>query len=240
MLATDLHCCLGEYHVPGDQIPQPHPFIEQATHQALQLGNLRSGPSSRLHRRVGSPAGMAYSLARKSVLHTLTGDKELGWQDVQEGFVFAMQAGWGDHCLRRLYAIGIWNRLEANDLEQAGELIESTERLLGKSDVCPACVLELYPWFSYYFLQTGEIWKARKCCKAISELAKKTGNPIGMAIETMIKSNFAVTEKNWEQAEEYSQKSHRILEEQVPDTVKPPIADYLKLMLKQQTTLQEV
>ncbi|MEX2594284.1 MAG: hypothetical protein WD426_16045 [Anditalea sp.] len=234
----------GQASQVGDLLCVPVPHHALDTMNPLRGNHCHAieklSSSLELYERVGSPAGMAYSLARKSVLHTLTGDKGLGWQIVQDGFVYAMQAGLGDHCLRRLYAVGIWNRLEAGDLEQAGKLIESTEKLLAKSDACAACILELYPWFSYYFLQTRQIEKACGCYKAVSRLSGKTGNPIGKTIAAMIKSNLYITEMNWKQAEEYSQKSHQMLEEAVPATAQSPIAYFLKRMVEQQGELQQV
>jgi DNA-binding SARP family transcriptional activator len=99
VVATDAHLCLWEYHVSGDQpLKQARSFMEQVAEQGSQVGDLRCvavchyalgtmhlwrgqrrravkelSSSLDLHERVGSPAGMAYSLARKSVLHTLMG-----------------------------------------------------------------------------------------------------------------------------------------------------------------------
>ncbi|MFO7824556.1 MAG: BTAD domain-containing putative transcriptional regulator [Cyclobacterium sp.] len=238
LLANDLHRCLGEFHVDTNQpLQKPQSLSERVSFQVEGLGCVSF---KKMTAQEGSPARMAYSHARKGVLLTLTGNKALGWQTVQDGFVYAMQAGVGDHCLRRLYAIGIWNRVEAHDLEQAGILIENTEKLLAQSAPCPACILELYPWFSYYFLQIRDLGKAQQCCKAIAELSKNTGNPTGRAMTAMIKSSFCVAQENWEQAGEFKKKSRWILENEVPEAVKPAIADYIKLMDEQQRTLQPI
>ena len=263
VVATDAHLCLWEYHVSGDQpILKAQSFIKQVYDQASQVGDLRCvavchyalgtmhlwrgncrhaveelSLSLELHERVGSPAGMAYSLARKAVLHTLMGARELAWQAVQNGLVYAMQTAVGDHCLQRLYGVGIWNRLEAGDLELAAELVGKSEKLLVRSGACAACALELYPWLSYYFLQTRQIEKARACGQAVSELAEKTGNPIGKAIACMIKSSLCITETDRKQAEEYCRDSYQILGKEVPETAYSPTAHFLKRMLEQQEEL---
>lgn len=263
VVATDAHLCLWEYHVSGDQpLQQAHKFIEQVSDKAYEIGDLRCvavchyalgtmylwrgnrrdavkelSSSLELHERVGSPAGMAYSLARKSVMYTMMGAKELGWKAVQDGLTYARQASVRDHCMQRLYGVGIWNRLEAGDLEYTGKLVENSEALLAESGACAACALELYPWLAYYFLKTKQVEKARECGKAVSELAEKTGNPIGKAIAAMIKSSLSITDMNPKQAEEYSHKSYKILQEAVPQAALSPIAHYLHRMVEQQAEL---
>ncbi|MEX0720934.1 MAG: AAA family ATPase [Balneolaceae bacterium] len=263
VVATDAHLCLWEYHVSGEQpLQQARNFIEQVSEKATQVGDLRCvavchyalgtmhlwrgdrrqavdelASSLELHERVGSPAGMAYALARKSVLHTLMGAKELGWQAVLDGLMYAKHAAVRDHCLQRLYGVGIWNRLAANDLVQAGKLIKKSEELLVRSGACAACALELYPWLAYYYLQTGQVEKAKECCEAVTVLAEQTGNPIGKAIASIIESNLCITEKDPGRAEEYSNNSWKILNETVPDTGYSPIAHYLEKMVEQQAEL---
>lgn len=264
VVATDAHLCLWEYHVSGDQpFQKAHRFMEQVAEQAEELGDLRCvavchyalgtmhlwrgerrqavdelASSLKLHEQVGSPAGMAYALARKSVLHTLMGAKELGWQAVREGLTFAEQAAVRDHCLQRLYGVGIWNRLEAGDHTGAREMAEKSEQLLEKSGACGACALELYPWLAYYYLQNNEIDRVRECGKAVSELAEITGNPIGKAIAWMIESSLSVTDKDREKAAEYSRKSRKILEENVPEAEFSPVVHYMEKMAGQQENLQ--
>lgn len=266
VVATDAHLCLWEYHVSGDQpLQRARSFMEKIAEQASEVGDLRCvavchyalgtmhlwrGQRSRaieelassleLHEQVGSPAGMAYSMARKSVLHTLMGAGELGWQAVKNGLAYAQQAAVRDHCLQRLYGVGIWNRIEAGDTDQACEMVKKSEQLLNETGACAACALELYPWMAYYYLHSGQIDLARECGEAVSRLAEKTDNPIGKAIAMMIESNLCITEKKRDRAEECIRKAYRILEKAVPDTNHSPIAHYLDRMTEQQAELVEV
>lgn len=263
VVATDAHLCLWEYHVSGDQpLQQARIFMERVSERATEIGDLRCvavchyamgtmhlwrgnrrhavealSSSLELHKLVGSPAGMAYSLARKSVLHTLMGAQTLGWQAIQDGLTYAGQASVRDHCLQRLYGVGIWNRLECGDLEEASRLVKESEALLASSGACGACALELYPWLAYYFLQTNQIDKARACGKAVNALVAQTGNPIGKAISAMISSNLSTADKNRPQAEKYSRESYNILKEAIPETAHSPIAHFLNLMTAQQAEL---
>ncbi len=263
VVATDAHLCLWEYHVSGDQpLKRARSFMEQIAEQASEMGDLRCvavchyalgtmhlwrghrhraveelAESLELHEQVGSPAGMAYSLARKSVLHTLMGAGELGWQAIRDGLAYARQAAVRDHCLQRLYGVGIWNRIESGDVEQAREMVKKSEELLDEKGACAACALELYPWMAYYYLHIGEIGNARKCGEAVSGLAEKTDNPIGKAIATMIESSLCITEDQQNRAEECIRKSYQILEEAVPETAHSPVAHYLDRMVEQQDKL---
>lgn len=263
VVATDAHLCLWEYHVSGDQpLQQARSFIKQVAEKSAKMGDRRCvavchyalgtmhlwrgqrrraveelTSSFELHEEVGSPAGMAYSLARKSVLHTLMGATDLGWKAVQEGLTFARQAAVRDHCLQRLYGVGLWNRIEAEDMGQAREMVKKSEELLEESGACAACALELYPWLTYYYLEIGEIDRAQKCGKEVTQLAEQTGNPIGKSIAAMIQSSLCVTEEDQEEAEACIEKSRQILEETVPETAHSPVAHYLDRMVKQQKEL---
>lgn len=263
VVATDAHLCLWEYHVSGDQ-PLQHArnFMEKISEQAIDMGDLRCvavchyalgtmhlwrgdrhhaveelSSSLELHEKVGSRAGMAYSLARKSVLHTLMGAKDLGWQAVKDGITYAGQAAVRDHCLQRLYGVGIWNRLEAEDHIQAQKLVNMSEQLLDQSGACAACALELYPWLAYYHLQSGQVKKARKCGEEVAKLAEATGNPIGKAISSIIESNLSVVDREKEKSDTYREKSYEILAEAVPQTSYSPVVHYINRMVEQQKML---
>lgn len=263
VVATDAHLCLWEYHLTGDRpFQQARSFMKKIAEQATEVGDLRCvavchyalgtmylwrgerrqavrelASSLELHEQVGSPAGMAYSLARKSVLHTLAGGYDLGWQAVQQGLEYTGRAAVRDHCMQRLLGVGLWNRLEAGELEQARQVVEESEALLEEKAACGACSLELYPWMAYYYLQTGQVQRARECGKAVSALAEKTGNPIGEVIATIIESSLCLTESKRERAEECIREARRIMEEAVPDTAHSPVGHYLDRMTEQQEEL---
>ena len=264
VVATDAHLCLWEYHVAGDQpFQQARSFIERVAEQAGRLGDLRCvavchyalgtmhlwrgesqeaveelEASLELHGRVGSPAGMAYSLARKGVLHTLRGASALGWQAVQDGLAHAEQAAVRDHCLQRLYGVGLWNRLEAADLDGAQTLVEQSRALLDETGACAACALELYPWLAYFYLQSDEIEHARACGHAVAELAATTGNPIGEAVAAMIESSLCVTERADERARQRRREAFDLAQNAVREATHSPVVHYLDRMADQQAMLR--
>jgi len=213
VVATDAHLCLWEYHVRDDHmLDQATMFMQEVATEADRLGDLRcvaicqyalgtihlwQGDSAAalkqlddslvLHDKVGSPAGMAYALARRAVLYTLGNAIDLGWRSVQNGIEQAQRASIRDHCLQRLYGVGIWNRLLAQDAERVTDLVSRGEALLEANGPCPACSLDLYPWLALYYLEQRDIDRAAGCAERLEQLAAMTGNPVGGAFAAIVR-----------------------------------------------------
>lgn len=213
VVATDAHLCLWEYHVHDDHmLDRATAFMQEVAAEAHRLGDMRCvaicqyalgtihlwkgetgqalaelDESLALHDRVGSPAGMAYALARRAVLHTLKNAFDLGWQSVQKGIEQAEHASIRDHCLQRLYGVGIWNRMQAGDTRQVSELVARSEALLDASGPCTACSLDLYPWLALYYLEKNDIDRVAGCAQRLEQLAAKTGNPVGEAFAAIVR-----------------------------------------------------
>lgn len=213
VVATDAHLCLWEYHVHDDRmLDQATLFMQEVAAEADRLGDLRCvaicqyalatihlwqgdtatalkqlDESLALHDKVGSPAGMAYALARRAVVHTLGNDIDLGWQSVQKGIEQAQRASIRDHCLQRLYGVGIWNRLQAGDTEQVAKLVAQSEALLDANGPCTACSLDLYPWLALHYLEGGDIERAARCAERLEQLTAKTGNPVSEACAAVVR-----------------------------------------------------
>jgi DNA-binding SARP family transcriptional activator len=216
VVATDAHLCLWEYHAHEDRmLEQASAFMREVAAEADRLGDLRCvaicqyalgtihlwkgdtaaalselDESLALHGRVGSPAGMAYTLARRAVLHTLAGAIDPGWRSVQEGIEQAGRASIRDHCLQRLYGVGIWNRMQAKDAARVAELVAKSESLLA-AGACPSCGVELYPWLALHYLEQGDPARAARCAERLEGLAAKTGNPIGETVAAIVRCGAA-------------------------------------------------
>jgi len=216
VVATDAHLCLWEYHVRDDRmLEQASAFMREVAAEADRLGDKRCvaicqyalgtihlwqgdaasalselDESLALHERVGSAAGMAYTLARRAVLHTLAGAIDLGWRSVEEGVEQAERASIRDHCLQRLYGVGIWNRIQAKDSARVAELVAKSESLLA-AGACPWCGVELYPWLALHYLEQGDVARAAQCAERLEGLAAKTGNPVGETIAAIVRCGAA-------------------------------------------------
>jgi tetratricopeptide (TPR) repeat protein len=134
-----------------------------------------------LNRRIGSSAGLAYTLARQASLSTAQGDAETGWTLVQQGLEVARQTAVWDHCLQRLYGTGIWNRLEVGDLANAGDLVEAAKRLEEERRTCTICSLQLYPALAAYHLASGNLETAWTYTEKAQQLAETGHNRAGQA-----------------------------------------------------------
>jgi DNA-binding SARP family transcriptional activator len=213
VVATDAHLCLWEYHVHDDHmLDRATTFMREVAAEANRLGDMRCVAICRyalgtihlwqgetataltqldesllLHDKVGSPAGMAYALARRAVLHTLENAYDLGWQSVQKGIEQAERASIRDHCLQRLYGVGIWNRMQAGDAKQVSDLVARSEALLDANGPCTACSLDLYPWLALYYLEHDNIDDVARCADRLEQLAGKTGNPVSEAFAAIVR-----------------------------------------------------
>lgn len=263
VVATDAHLCLWEYHVGGNQ-PFHHArdFLNGVAEKAGEMGDLRCvavchyalgtmhlwrgekdraveqlNASLRLHESVGSPAGMAYALARMGVMHTMSGALELGWQAIQEGIDYSNQASVRDHCLQRLYGVGIWNRIEADDPEGVLQLVTQSENLLAETPACAVCALELYPWLSYYYLKSGAIQQAQEYASMVDGISSISGNPLGQAIVSMIESNIQAAQANKNAARQLQGEAFQHIEPLISQSSKAPIVRFLDLMAGQQDGL---
>jgi ATP/maltotriose-dependent transcriptional regulator MalT len=134
-----------------------------------------------LNRRIGSPAGVAYTLARQAGLRTAQGDAEAGWNLVQQGLEEAQRAAVWDHCLQRLYGTGIWNRLEAGDLASAQELVRAARRLEEERRTCTVCSLQMYPALAAFYLASGDLETAWVYTEKAQQLAEVGHNRAGQA-----------------------------------------------------------
>lgn len=214
VVATDAHLCLWEYHVHDDRmLDQASAFMRDVATEADRLGDLRCvaicryalgtihlwrgdrgtalqhlDESLALHDRVGSPAGMAYVLARRAVLHTLAGALDRGWESVRKGIEEAQRASIRDHCLQRLYGVGLWNRLKARDTEQVLDLVARSEALLDANGPCTACSVELYPWLAFHYLECGDPDRAANCADRLEQLVAETGNPVGEVAAAIVRA----------------------------------------------------
>lgn len=213
VVATDAHLCLWEYHVHDDHmLERATAFMRDVASEASRLGDMRCvaicryalgtirlwqgdtasaladlDESLALHDKVGSPAGMAYALARRAVLHTTEGATDLGWRSVQSGIEHAERASIRDHCLQRLYGVGIWNRLQAGDAAQVADLVARSEALLATSGPCTACSLDLYPWLALHYLERNDAGRVARCADDLERLTARTGNPVGEAFAAIVR-----------------------------------------------------
>jgi tetratricopeptide (TPR) repeat protein len=145
----------------------------------------------RLQERIGSAAGMAYTLARWAVMLTAQGNLEAAWERVQQGFRAAERASVRDHCLQRLHGAGLWNRVEAGDLEEAARLAAAVEQMEKAGPLCPACGLQLHPALAAYHLARRDLDAAKQRSERALEMAAASLNRGARALALRLQGEIA-------------------------------------------------
>jgi tetratricopeptide (TPR) repeat protein len=235
-VATDGHMCLWEYHLGGEEpYRQAQEFMDAVVKQATALGDLRCvavchyalgsmaflrgrleeaadqlARALALHERIGSPAGSAYTLARQATLLTAHGDGRAGWSLIQRGLEAAEQAAVRDHCLQRLYGAGIWNRLDAGDLANAGDLVRAAQEREAESATCTVCSVQLYPAVASFYLASGDFEKAGAYTEKARRLAVAGHNQGGEAEALRVEGQIHAARGEIVQAEECLQQAAAI------------------------------
>jgi tetratricopeptide (TPR) repeat protein len=186
MVAADAHLCLYLHVFHGEEsLQQTRRFIETLAQQSATAGNqhclaicyfalgnlaLRQGlpdeaaeslvRALELHERIGSPTGVAYTLAQQVELLTAAGVHAPAPRLAERGIEAAHRAAMRDHCLRQLYAAGIRNRIGAGDAVGALALVEAIRAHTATSPPCAVCQVELCEALATFHLKSGEPEKA--------------------------------------------------------------------------------
>jgi ATP/maltotriose-dependent transcriptional regulator MalT len=206
VLATDAHMCLWEYRIRGED---PHrrakAFIDTVTDQAATMGNLRClavchyalgsiglsrgdfavardhlARSLDLNERLGSPAGVAFTLSRLINLAADLGESQ-GIEMFERAMEVGAEAAVRDHALMMVHGAGMRNRLIAGDQATATEIMRSAERLEAESNPCPVCSVEMLPIMAAVHLRNGDPDAARACAERAAQLAEMGHNQVGAA-----------------------------------------------------------
>jgi DNA-binding SARP family transcriptional activator len=206
VLATDAHMCLWEYRIRGED---PHrrakAFIDTVTDQAATMGNLRClavchyalgsiglsrgdfavardhlARSLDLNERLGSPAGVAFTLSRLINLAADLGESQ-GIEMFERAMEVGAEAAVRDHALMMVHGAGMRNRLIAGDQASATEIMRSAERLEAESNPCPVCSVEMLPIMAAVHLKNGDPEAARACAERAAQLAEMGHNQVGAA-----------------------------------------------------------
>ncbi|HEX2281459.1 MAG TPA: BTAD domain-containing putative transcriptional regulator [Thermomicrobiales bacterium] len=207
VVAIDAHMCLYQYKLHNEEsLQQVRRFIEEIAQQSTSVGNLRClavchfvlgnlamlqgqpldavaslERSMELHERIGSPAGMAYTIAQQAALLTAAGVHAPVPQLVERGVDVAGRASIRDHCLTQLYTAGIRSLLETGDLAGAGALAGTAKAHDDESAPCAVCRVDLYEALAAHQLATGSPETAMAYIDGALQLADYAHNAPGRA-----------------------------------------------------------
>ncbi len=200
--AFDVHLCLWEYHLYGDQASGA---IRSAVDQTLEAAERMKAPRAvalcksfggvldfqagqwataeaqlseaiELFRQVGSASGEALSLQRLGVLLTARGEVEAARALLDEGIAVGGRAAMRSHCLTRLHASMVRNRLAAHDPAAAHASLQEGLAEAARHGHCATCNALLLPEAVRVELALGNVADAERHAVRLTEVGARFGS----------------------------------------------------------------
>ncbi|WP_041653773.1 tetratricopeptide repeat protein [Allomeiothermus silvanus] len=120
---------------------------------------------------------------------------------MERGLEAAAQAAVRDHCLMRLYAAGLWNRLEARDRPRAERLARAGLDLEAQGTLCPVCSVQFYPALAAFRLEQGELEDALAYARKAQKFAESFQNQPGRAQARWVEGRALAAQGQIEEAQ---------------------------------------
>jgi tetratricopeptide (TPR) repeat protein len=155
------------------------------------------------YREVGSAAGESLSLQRLGVLLTAVGKIDEAYNVLAEGLVVAERAAMRSHCLTRLHASVIRNRLAAGDGDGiASSLAEGLEAARRHGN-CVTCNALLMPEVVRAQLELGEIEAAEESCKRLQDISTEFDSHVWTAMAAQCAGRVRLAQERYDEAFEH-------------------------------------
>ncbi len=197
--AFDVHLCLWEYHLYGEQgAAQIRSAVDQTLEQAQRMkapravalcenfggmldfqGGRWSEAEAQLRqavdrfRQVGSACGEALSLQRLAVLLTARGELEAARTLLDEGLIVGGRAAMRSHCLTRIHASLARNRLAAGDRQAARVSLEAGLAEAARHGHCATCSALLLPEAVRVALAWDDVAQAEGFARTLDDVAQR-------------------------------------------------------------------
>ncbi len=197
--AFDVHLCLWEYHLYGDQSSAGiRATVDQTLDQArrmkapravalcesfvgtldFQTGRWKDAEAQLRQAiarfgQIGSASGEALSLQRLAVLLTARGELAQAREVLNEGIVIGERAAMRSHCLTRLHASLARNHLAARDHEGARASLEEGLAEARRHGHCATCSSLLLPEAVRVELASGNLRGAETYAKRLEDVADR-------------------------------------------------------------------
>lgn len=166
-----------------------------------------------LYRQVGSASGEALSLQRLGVLVTAKGDPEAGREALLEGIVVAERAAMRAHCLTRLHASLLRNRLAAGDLEGAASSLVDGMAAARRHGHCVTCNALLIPEIVRAQIALGDVKTAAEAAEKLEQTARDFQSRAWIAMATHAHARVARARGEHDRAlEHFAKAAHTFLE----------------------------
>jgi ATP/maltotriose-dependent transcriptional regulator MalT len=200
--AFDVHLCLWEYHLYGEQGTEK---IRTTVDQTLDQGRRMNAPRAMAlcesfagtldfqsgewsaaevqlrqaidrFRQVGSASGEALSLQRLAVLLTARGALEDARAMLDEAIVVGGRAAMRSHCLTRIHASLTRNRLAADDRDAARTSLDEGLAEAARHGHCATCNALLLPEAVRVEIAFDDVNAAERWATRLEEVAARFGS----------------------------------------------------------------
>jgi DNA-binding SARP family transcriptional activator/predicted negative regulator of RcsB-dependent stress response len=237
--AFDVHLCLWEYHLYGDQESGDiRTAVEQMLEQARRMKAPRAialcenfagtvdflagrwdEADAQLRRAiegfrlVGSASGEALSLQRLAILLTARGQLDEARRLLGEGIVVGERAAMRSHCLTRMYASLARNRLAAGDHPSACESLQEGLAEAARHGHCTTCNSLLLPEAVRVELASGNVSGAETYARALDDVARRFGSRAWTAMAEHARGRVAVARGDVDEARAALERARQAFEE---------------------------
>jgi tetratricopeptide (TPR) repeat protein len=173
----------------------------QSGHWASAEAALRK--SIQLYREIGAASGEALACQRLGVLQTARGKLAAGLATLHEGLAAAERALMRAHCLTRVYAAIVRNRLAAADLLAADHALTLGLAMSERHGNCATCDALLLPTAISVHVAKGDFSTAETFCRRLDEAAEKYASRVWIAMARQSRGELAKAQGKLDDALRY-------------------------------------
>src|SRR5690348_13566913 len=150
--------------------------------------------SIQLYREIGAASGEALACQRLGVVQTARGQLVEGLATLHEGLAAAERALMRAHCLTRVYATIVRNRLAAADLLAADHALTLGLAMSERHGNCATCYALLLPVAISLRVVQGDFAVAETFCRQLDEAAEKYASHMWVAIGRQSRGELAAAQ----------------------------------------------
>jgi len=171
----------------------------------FQAGNWREAEAAlrdsiKLHREIGAASGEALACQRLGALLTARGQLDEAMAVLEEGVIAAEHALLRAHCLARLYATMVRNRLDAGDVATAAHALAQGLAMHERHGHCHTCDALLFPVAVSLRIRQGELAAAEDFCNQFEQAAQKYASRMWIAMALASRAELTAAQGDWDGA----------------------------------------
>ena len=156
--------------------------------------------SIQLYREIGAASGEALACQRLGVVLTARGQLAEGLSTLYEGLAAAERALMRAHCLTRIYATIVRNRLAAADLPAADIALATGLAMSERHGNCATCDALLLPAVISARVAQRDFTAAEDCCLQLDKAAEKYASRMWVAMAQQSRGELAVAQNRLDDA----------------------------------------